>query len=198
MMEKPWETEYYHELQADKRQKLLDEAIAVEGMSPENELRKKLLEARYGKSLGRGRKVDYFIRGWMTLKMIAGNTRNRKRTARDIRSVMDDWKFELAGQYGEAGNRILYQEFCNMALVYIDLCKKDRTYGAVILGIGRISDDSLTMKIARDIYSTAYDIPDEAGIRDDLRLFTEAATAMVCEALPGVGDDFMEMVSQRK
>jgi hypothetical protein len=196
-MEKPWETGYYHELQADKRQKLLDEAIAEEGLSPENELRRKLLDARYGKALGRGKKVDYFIRGWMTLSMLPSGSRNKKRMARDIQSVMDDWKFEMAGQYGETGKRILFQEFCNMVLVYIDLCKKDKTYGAVILGIGRISDESLMMKIARDIYNVAYNIPDEAGISADLKLFTEAATAMVCEAFPEIEDEFLGKVSAR-
>ncbi len=196
-MEKPWETGYYHELQADKRRKLLDEAVASEGMSPENELRRRLLDARYGKALGRGKKVDYFIRGWMTLSMLASNTRNRKRMVRDIQSVMDDWKFDLAGEYGEAGKRILYQEFCNMVLVYIDLCKRDKTYGAVILGIGRISDESLMMKIARDIYNVAYDVPEQAGISADLKLFTEAATAMVCEVFPEIEDEFLGKVSMR-
>lgn len=198
-MEKTWETEYYHELRADKRQKLLEEAISVEGLSPENELRRKLLDARYGKTLGRGKRVDYFIRGWMTLSMLPStvSARNKKKREREIRSIMDDWKFDLAGEYGEIGKRILYQEFCNMTLVYIDLCRKDKTYGAVLLGLGRISDDSLMTKIARDVYNMAYDIPAELGIREDLRLFTEAATAMICEEFPEIEDDFLAMVAQK-
>lgn len=199
-MEKPWENQYYHELKVDKRKKMLDDAIAYEGMSPENELRQKLLEARYGKSLGRGRRVDFFIRGWVTLSMLPNSVspRNKKKRAREIQSIMDDWKFELASEYGETGKRILYEEFCNMTLAYIDTCRHDKTYGAVILGMGRISEDSMMEKIARDVFNVAYSIPEELGISEDLKIFTQAATAMVCEAFPDIEEEFLELVSQKK
>lgn len=200
MIEKPWEIEYYHELLAAKRQKLLEQAIATEGLSPENELRKKLLEARYGKSLERGRRVDYFIRGWVTFSMLPGtiSVRNKKKREKELASVMSDWQFDLANQYGETGKRVLYQEFCNLTLVYIDLCRRDKTYGSVLLGIGRISEDSMVTKIARDIFKVAYEVPKQLEVAEQLRSFTNAATAMVCEKFPEIEEEFLESVAKEQ
>lgn len=197
MMEKPWEEEYYHEKSMKKRREILDRAVAEEGMSPENELRSKLLDARYGAAIGKDRNVDYFIRGWMNLSMIPQGSRSMRRRERDIKSVMDDWKFELASRYGGIGDKVLYEEFCNLTLAYIDLCLEDKAYGSVLLGIGKMNHDSLVSKIAADVYNIAYTVPEQLGIKKNFRLFTEAATAMLCEKFPDIRDEFMEKVLQK-
>ena len=67
-MVQEWVQDYYNETDRPKRKEILEKAIAEEGMTPENELRKYLYDARYGDSEEAGREVDYFIRGWMTLE----------------------------------------------------------------------------------------------------------------------------------
>ena len=59
--EKLWVQQFKREMDRGKRREILEQAIASEGMSPENELRKKLLDARYTSQ--NDAPVDFFIRG---------------------------------------------------------------------------------------------------------------------------------------
>ncbi|MBQ9321339.1 MAG: hypothetical protein IJ239_03125, partial [Eubacterium sp.] len=173
IVEKQWEREYYRELKREKRKRILDAAILEEGMSPENELRSRLLEVRYGKKLEKGQSVDYFIRGWMTLRFLANSSKSlffKRKNKRELESLRADWQFDLAAEYGETGQKVLYQEFCQLTRVYLDLCQKDKNYGSILFGIGHIKEDSLMGKIGRDIYTVAYEVPQEYGVAEELRL----------------------------
>lgn len=190
-MEYAWEREYCHELHRKKRRAILERAIETEGMSPANELRMKLLEARYGKS--KEQKTDYFLRGLMTLKMINAGGRGffaKKRIAKDREAIRMDWKLELADSYGEIGKKVLYQEFCNVMLLYLKLCNDDRNYNSTLLGIGRLSEETLANKIGRDLYTIAYEYPEELGLKKELASFTEAAKQMFFEKYPDAEDVF--------
>ena len=186
MENKNWVTKYYRELDRDKRKEILDQVIAEEGMSPEKEVRKKLLEERYEQGK-RNVQIDRFIRGWMTLaytQNISGGRFGRKKLMKDRESILKDWNFRLAGEYGEEGEKALYQELHNMTELYLTLCLDDKAYSSMILGIGRMSKSSLTSKIARDVYNMAYVIPRELGMEEELKLFTRAATDVYYEMFP--------------
>ena len=201
LLEKQWEREYYKELKREKRKEILEAAIAEEGMSPENELRTKLLELRYGKKIDRSNSIDYFIRGWMTLRFLSTNSGTlffKKKAKRELGNVRKDWQFDLAEEYGETGQKVLYQELCNMTRVYLDLCQKDRNYGSILFGIGKIKEESLVNKIAKDIYTIAYEIPQMAGLEEELKLFTDAATRTLTDMFPEITDDFYEMVERNR
>ena len=201
ILEKQWEREYYRELKRDKRKAILEAAIAEEGMSPENELRTKLLESRYGRQLEKGQSVDYFIRGWMTLRFLLNSSKSfmfKKKARKELDNVKKDWKFDLAAEYGEAGQKVLYQELCNLTRVYLDLCQKDRNYGSILFGLGRVKEETLMSKIGRDIYSVAYEIPQLIGAEEELKLFTDAATRTLTEVFPEISDDFYEYIEKNK
>ena len=198
-MEATWEREYYRQLKRDARKKILEEAIAAEGMSPANELRQKLLEARYGKKLSDGNAVDYFVRGWMTLCYLNNSSSSvfgRKKRERDIQSLRDDWQFALMKEYGEIGKKVLYQEMRNLVLLYIDLCKNDKNYGAILLGIGRMKEGTLLTKIGKDLFAIAYEVPRSIGIEDELREFTKAVTDVFCEEYPDRADEFRGSIAR--
>lgn len=181
----PWAEQYMREMSRKKRRRLLDEVIAEEGMSPENELRLKLHEARFG--INEKAEVDYFIRGWMTLYNLQNVSRGlfgKKRIARDLASVHADWKEEMAGAYGSIGEEVLYQELFHMILFYIRLCQTDRNYSSVLLGFGRMQDQNLTAKIAGDIYRTAWEIPEQQNCAGEFRLLQRAAADAFAEAFP--------------
>lgn len=201
ILEKQWEREYYRELKRDKRKAILEAAVAEEGMSPENELRTKLLESRYGRQLEKGQSVDYFIRGWMTLRFLLNSPKSfmfKKKARKELDNVKKDWKFDLAAEYGEAGQKVLYQELCNLTRVYLDLCQKDRNYGSILFGLGRVKEETLMSKIGRDIYSVAYEIPQLIGAEEELKLFTDAATRTLTEVFPEISDDFYEYIEKNK
>jgi hypothetical protein len=60
-----------------------------------------------------------------------------------------------------------------------------------------MNHDSLVSKIAADVYNIAYTVPEQLGVKKNFRLFTEAATAMLCEKFPDIRDEFMEKVLQK-
>ncbi len=201
ILEKQWEREYYRETKREKRKAILDAAIVEEGMSPENELRSKLLESRYGKKLEKGQSVDYFIRGWMTLQFLGTARKSfgfKRKVRKELASVKSDWQFELAAAYGETGQKVLYQEFCQLTRVYLELCQKDRNYGAILFGVGRIKEETMVNKIGKDIYTIAYEIPREIEAEEELRLFTEAASRTLTESFPEIADDFYELVEKNR
>lgn len=177
MEEKLWVTQYIHELDREKRKEILDATIEAEGLSPENELRRKLYEARYASSSNGD--VDYFIRGWLGMFYLHGSGKGlfaKKKLEREINSVKSDWKVALAEEYGETGRTVLYQELVNMTCLYISLCQKDKAYGSVLLGIGRMKPESLAAKIATDVYRIAYQTPKDLKREEEFALFTQAAT----------------------
>ncbi|MBR0398335.1 MAG: hypothetical protein IJI10_08700 [Eubacterium sp.] len=201
ILEKQWERDYYRELKREKRKAILDAAILEEGMSPENELRVKLLESRYGKKLEKGQSVDYFIRGWMTLQFLANARKSfgfKRKVRKELASVKADWQLDLAAEYGEAGQKVLYQEFCQLTRVYLDLCQRDRNYGAILFGVGRIKEETLQSKIGRDIYTIAYEIPQEIDAVEDLKLFTDAAARTLTDVFPEITDGFYELVEKNR
>ena len=63
-----------------------------------------------------------------------------------------------------------------MTRLYLKLCKDDKSYSSILLGIGRMKDSSLVNKIAKDVYTLAYEIPQITNTVDVFRIFTKAAT----------------------
>ncbi len=197
--EKAWEAAYYRETSRPKRKELLDNAIEEEGMTPANELRVKLYEARYGDSEERGQEVDYFIRGWMSLEYVKTTSRhwkNKKKASRQIHDITTDWQFDLVEEYGEVGRQIIYKEFCNLTRLYISLCEHDHTYGSVVFGIGRMGENSVINKIANDVFKVAYLAPDVLGIKEELSSFTKAASYIFCQMYPEETDTFYRRVME--
>lgn len=187
MEEKSWVAEYSRELDKKKRKEILDAAIEAEGMTPEAEVRSKLWEARYGQRPKETTEVDHYIRGWMTmhyLKHASKGMFRKKAASKEKAQIMDDWQVEMALGYGEVGEEALYQELCNMTRLYLKLCKDDKTYSSIILGLGRMKEASLVQKMARDVFTLAYEIPRQTGLEEDFRLFTKAATDTFFEVYP--------------
>lgn len=180
MQEKAWIYEYIRELEPKKRRSLLEKAKAE--AEPEdndrqaNELRTRLLKARYSEVDGRD--LDTFIRGLMDLRFLESASKSifsKKKVPKQFEAIRKDWCMDLAGEYGETGEKVLYQEFCNMMRRYFYLCEEDRNYNSILLGIGRIKKESRIKKIAGDVRHMAFEIPEETKTAEELKLFTKAA-----------------------
>lgn len=199
MEQKPWVEKYMRELSRKKRRQLLEEAIVSEGMSPDNELRQKLYEARFG--LNEKAKADYFIRGWMTLYNLQNAPRGffgRKRIEKDLSDIRSDWRLELADSYGSIGQEVLYQEFFNMVLVYISLCMTDRNYSSLLLGMGRMQEETLIAKVAGDLFRTAWEVPDQLNRGQEYDLVRRAARDAFCEQFPDSDDVILRKISEAR
>ncbi|MEE0955778.1 MAG: DUF6553 family protein [Eubacterium sp.] len=199
MKMKPWEVQYMYQIDRKERARLLKEGIKEEGMTPENVLRQKLFEARY--KTGKEGDIDTFIGGWMKLYFMRNATKGlfvKRKVEKQKQEIMEDWQFSLAEQYGEAGEKILYQELFNAAKVYLSLCRKDKNYGSVFIGMGHMKEDKLVEKIASDIYLMAYKIPKETDTVRDFEVFTRAARDAFLSEYDGQRDLLLSMIQEGK
>ncbi|HIV24966.1 MAG TPA: hypothetical protein IAB71_04135 [Candidatus Scatomonas pullistercoris] len=187
MEEKVWVEKYYLETDRERRKEMLDQAIAEEGMTRENEIRLKFWERRYETREKDNVQIDRFIRGWMEMSYMNTSSRSafgRKKLEREKEKVLDDWSMELARSYGEEGEEAFYQELCNMTRLYLQLCQEDKSYSSLILGIGTMKRESLINKIAMDVYTMAYAVPRFTGTEELFSTFTRAATDVFYETFP--------------
>ena len=136
MAENLWVEQYRCEIEKEDRKEILDKAIAEEGLTEENALRKQYFEWRYEKN--KKTEVDRFIRGWMSLAYLDNEIKSmfgKKRIKKAIEDIREDFHMDLAAGYGEMGQRVLYDEFYNTARLYISLCEEDKTYNSILLGL---------------------------------------------------------------
>ncbi|MBR2189729.1 MAG: hypothetical protein IJ860_10055 [Eubacterium sp.] len=193
MLDRNWEQLYYRETDRAKRKLLLDQAISEEGMTPENELRLHLYNSRYGDSEAAGREVDIFIRGFMTLEYLKSGSKffmSKRKVNKEMASVRSDWQFDKAAEYGAAGQDILYKELCNLVLLYIQICRRDKAYGSILFGLGQVKEGTLTRRVSDDIFRIACELPRLMDRQDELDIFTRAATRTFCEQFPEESDSF--------
>ena len=196
-----WEWQYVREIKPDKRRRILAEGIKEEGMSPANELRQKLMEARYGQMQqvnAEDTEIDYYIRGMMSMSMMRVNSGPfaKRRLRKEMAKVMDDWKLKYVEEYGSIGAEVVYQELCNMVLRYMDMCQSDANYSGLLLGMGRMSDHSLSNKIMRELHTVSYEIPKKVGMEKEMELFAKAAVDMFCEEFPSKAKAMKELSAE--
>ena len=183
MADKLWVEQYIRELEKEERRQILEQAIAEEGMTEENSLRKQLLDQRYemGKN---GMLIDHFIRGWMGIAYMRNEGSGvfaKKRIEKEKDKIRKDLMTDFGKEHGDLGQEVLYGEYYNLAKLYIHLCKEDRTYGAVLLGLGRMKTSKLIQKIANEILLVGYQMPETLGMEDELRTFRNAITDAFCD-----------------
>ncbi|MDO4622699.1 MAG: hypothetical protein Q4B22_07080 [Eubacteriales bacterium] len=195
MDRKNWVERYMREVKTKRRKALLEQGIAEDGMSPDNELRKKLFDARYGKAADQ--EVDYFIRGWLDLLYVKEASRSvfaKAKLDKIHRNVQKDWKISMIDEYGAIGREVYYEELFQLMQVYIHLCKEDKTYNSVVLGLGRIKEDQLIGKISNDLLLGAVDAAKAMKAEEEplFVMLKAAAKDAFCEAFPDDCDSFLE------
>lgn len=176
-MDAAWVAEYKRETDRRRRMEILKRA---EEEVPENDpalsLRKAIYEKRYDK---RGdQDIDYYIRGWITLEGLQRRVYlpgEKKRVRREIDGILSDWQFPLCREYGEVGEKALYDELFNMTLFYMEICERDKTYNSVLLGLGKIKENRRVEKIAKELFQNIKTIPEKLGIEEEIQPFQKAA-----------------------
>ena len=129
-----WPDDYYKETDAKKRRTLLSQAME-QGLEPqENKIRMDLWERRYGRKEG----VDEFLASWINLIYFANVVKkdrisiwHRKEKDQIMRSLCVD----MLEEGDEKVRELLYLEICHMLDFYMDICKTDKKYSGLILGL---------------------------------------------------------------
>lgn len=180
-----WPETYYRETDRQKRKLLLEEHGSTR-QDPADSLRMELWELRYQRRKGLPEGVDFFIRSWMELYFISKKPGkiHRKSHLKTLEQVKKDLGFSLAGEYGDLGEEVLYQELCNGIRLYVELCRRDSKYNSALLGILKLKPERLIQKIAGEFWQIAVEIPEKYGMEEEFAVFRRACGDVFREEFP--------------
>lgn len=187
MMEN-WPYEYYKERDAIERKKLLDAAME-RGIDPEGDkIRKMLWEMRYIFSEKTGELIqDNYLKAWMDFRFAVGKTNSFFQGKRIVKEAKDDLEamgFEAVKEYGELGQKVLYDELYHLVNLYIQLCSEDRNYGSIILGLGKMNKESYVAKVAKEVHEVTSRMPKNLGMEEYCALLKKAGQEAFYDAFP--------------
>ncbi len=186
-----WLEKFYHETDREEREEIFEGGLKEEGQTEENVIRQKLWERRYTPGKKEKGDVDHFFKGFLTLDTL-GRTKpgffTTKSIKRDIASLRTIWAIDLAEEYGELGREIHYQEMKHLARTYITICMDDKNFSSMILGVGKLSKDSLAEKIADKIYYLTRVVPEIHHCEKEVEPFADALIEVYYEMYPKKAD----------
>ena len=177
-MDNAWIIAFYKETDPVKRMELLKENTGA-GESEEDKYRKQLWIARYGK---RTPVKDEFIRCLMEMKYLAEGTtvnlggKRRKQGAK------------IAATLGLSESQIqekVYKEMLlNVFLKFIEVSRGGRAFTSLVFGMGQMSEEGVTKKIAQQISMIAFHAPHLLHMEKEFALLQEAALGAFRQVYP--------------
>lgn len=172
-----WPKIYYEEQDAAQRLALLKAAIEA-GCDPEaDDIRMQLFKLRYEPNdFADSGYADAFMRAFMNLSMIIKNGEGRFMaglTKKKIRKQLDSLALNNDLAKSEPGRALLLNEFRHAGQLYIALSADSKQYNALILGIGKISDDALIRKLYKDLSAAGKEVADTFDMRSEMELWLQ-------------------------
>ena len=173
---------FYKETDPVKRLELLKENTGA-GESEEDKYRKQLWIARYGK---RTPVKDEFIRCLMEMKYLAEGTtvdlggKRRKQGAKIAATLGLSESLLQEKVYKE----ILLQELQNVFLKFIEVSRGGRAFTSLVFGMGQMSEEGVTKKIAQQISMIAFHAPHLLHMEKEFALLQEAALGAFRQVYP--------------
>ncbi len=170
-----WPENYYRETDSVKRQEMLKDRMAETTSAEEkveDQLRRKLWEARYLDRKGKQDGTDNYLKLWTMLPMAAGQKGSffgRKTVRTFVEQVRETFQTELQKENPEYEN-LWYDEYMNFFDFYITICKTDKSYTNVLFHLAKISEDQLIVKIAEDLREKTVDLPESLGLSREFAL----------------------------
>lgn len=179
-MEKDWSNwpqEYYDTTDREERKNLLQQRLETPAADKKDEIRMKFWELRYKTRAKMPVGVDYFIRSWMELYFVSrkpGNKFQLKQQEEAIRQAKHDMGFELAAEYGDDGEEVLYQELCHGVALYMQLCRDDSKYNSQLLGIMKLKKNNLVEKIGNELWNVSTVVPKTFRVEKEFSMLKKA------------------------
>ncbi|MCC8141394.1 MAG: hypothetical protein LIO56_02525 [Lachnospiraceae bacterium] len=165
--------DYFNELDPVKRKTILDALQPEAGEEEALTQLRALFSLRYEPDRRIGY-IDHFIGAISTLRDIAYNPGGRLSERKNTGLVQNAVHALCLDRGGEFSREILYRELCQLITCYIKMCRDDTHYQSVVLGLGRMSSDSLTGKIALDMQYLWETIVKYLGENEEYQVFRAA------------------------
>lgn len=189
-MDTPTIAQYYRETDPAKRRELLDQIIAEEGNTEENQARKEIWDARYCMKSDLGGQADGYLKFWMTIEFnrSSGNRLfGSKGARRDLQKELDQVHFRELAQKSDLHRELVYRECEQLVKMYMDLCQTDKSYNTILCGLITMKKEDVKAKIQNDIYETTVKVPRTLEMEEELALLTKAARKVFEDYFPGEG-----------
>lgn len=221
-----WPKGFYEERNPEKREKLILEKIRrLQGDAPEEqgekekreeekreeEKRLSVLYERYpslqdiplreSKAFQKNPViVDRYMYGWMNI-LIAGRTGihfwNRKAVKKELEKLLD--VFVPDGKRKEQAelSQLRRREIECFALLWLENCVKDKSYGSTVFGMIRMSDESLSRKMAEEIGEVLLFIPAAVGLEEKARPVKEVFLELYFRKINGGEEQWKTVMEER-
>lgn len=197
-----WPECYYREREGLQRRELLDEADRNHLTPEENKIRRLLWERRYPGLVNSREKIkDSYLRAWFDFRYAADNASglfSYKKIVREISRDLEQMGFQAVKEFGETGEAVLYRELYHMAMLYITLCQEDKGYGSLLFGMGKVSEDSVAQRIAKEIVKVVCLVPKKLNLEQECALWTKACLTAFADAYPDKKGDLENLIREMK
>lgn len=182
-----WPQNYYKETDPVKRKELLEVQLSNPDHGREEELRKMLWEFRYEYREKEKNYADSFIRAWMEMIFESGLLKSRtggKRRRKVMDASYQALHLDFPKEYGAMGEEVLHQELYQLLHFIVEIDLRDRSYGNLLLGMGRATEEHLVKKITRDFDRVCIQLPELIGEQEKFKLFTEVGKQVYKDCFP--------------
>ena len=144
--------------------------------------------------------VDRYMYGWMNI-LIAGRTGihfwNRRAVKKELDKLLDifvpDGKMEGQAELSQLRRR----EIECFALLWLENCVKDKSYGSTVFGMIRMSDESLSRKMAEEIGEVLLFIPAAVGLEEKARPVKEVFLELYFRKINGGEEQWKTVMEER-
>jgi hypothetical protein len=165
---------FYQELEPKERQKMFAELQMTEPDDGANELRKKLMDARYKDPKDDTREVDNFLWQCLNLPYLYKRAKVMKfGVQKEVRKGLQDLCLDQAAEYGEAGEKAVYWEVRNAIKRYFSTCTGSH-YRRKVFGVMAASEDEKKIQILKDAWQMSYGIAGIIGLEEEMKLYCQA------------------------
>lgn len=178
---------YFQKTDKNERRQILDRIKEKEGETEFVLICEELFENRYVPKNKNVQEIDHAIRGWLNIRFLPETAKgffSKKKLPEKVQEILDDLGYSVCEKYGSIGRELWFKELCNTARVYVALCQRDKAYGSVILGLGKVKPERLMNKIGEDMVNTTYTIPKQIGKLIEFEQLAQAAKTVFVETYP--------------
>lgn len=149
--------------------------------------------------------VDRYMYSWMNI-LIAGRTGihfwNRRAVKKELDKLLDifvsDGKMEGQTEGGaDALSALRQKEIESFALLWLENCVKDKSYGSTVFGMIRMSDESLSRKMAEEIGEVLLFIPTAVGLEEKARPVKEVFLELYFRKINGGEEQWKTVMEER-
>lgn len=181
-MSTEWLEEYYKSNERNKRKEMLEQSLATNQETSEDLYRKELWELRYGQRGKASSEIDYFIRAYLNL-MVLAKTKRSILNSRTFDKMIGEIEADLylAKEKNEMEEQILFEEYCNLFRFYIHLCLTDRNYTTTLFGLMHISGEDAAAKVKAELSHVLETVPAMINKQDEFALLKKAAEKCMAE-----------------